>query len=255
MRLFQLLLFMWMSLGACMTSERGPRLDVFSDPEVRAFLACASTNREALAKQCSLPAAKINTRGEHGITPLVWLLQNDAITPSGVSTMIRMGADPFIREDVQGDTAVRYILAELSLTYLQALIEAGIDPNTDAGAGPEYSIVESVAIFWDDAKVSYLLERGLDLERRNHNGETFLLLASGIGVPGSPFKQQLFLLDHGANPHVKDKLGHGICRSIEYGEEQREPGGPEYRLILAKRLEEEFGIVCQPTERFRPNWR
>lgn len=230
-------------------------MDRFPDPNVREFLECAVRHPDAPVASCNLPHSKINDRGEQGITPLMWLLENRSISAAGVREMLKSGADPFIRYDVLAETPASYIISTMPLAYLKALIEGGVDPNTDRGPGPEYSIAESAITHWEDDKIEYLIKAGLDLERRNSNGDTAILQAGYIVHEGGPFKKQLFLLDRGANPAARNKVGQGICYGIENDVDLRLPGDPDYRLILAKRLEEKFGIRCNPTERFRPTWR
>jgi ankyrin repeat protein len=169
--------------------------------------------------------------------------------------MVSAGADPFIRDNESGQTAVSYIIATLPLDYLRALIEAGIGPNEDRGAGLVYSVRESAITHWQDEKVDYLLENGLELERRNLNGDTILLEAGYVVHDGGPFKKQIFLIERGADPTARNNVGQGICWGIENDPYPQQAGAPGYRTILARRLEDEFSIRCNASENFRPTWR
>lgn len=243
------------SVAACIGQIQGPALNVFGNPEIRAFLECAARHQDAPITSCSLSHDKINERGSGDITPLLWLLENSSVSPSGVREMVKSGANPFVRHEVTGQTAVSHIISTMSLDYLRAVVEGGVDPNADQGRGLVYSVRESAFTHWDDAKVSYLIDKGLDLERRNANGYTAILEAGYIVHEGGPFKKQLFLLDRGADPKARNNAGQGICYGIENDIDLGKPGEPDYRLILAKRLEDKFDIRCRSTERFRPPWR
>lgn len=183
----------------------------FSEPEVVSFISCVVRNEEDAQSKCSIDKRLINTPGKDGETPLLWLLTHERISPGTMVAVVRSGADVY----AGSEPAIGFVVRELSLSYLAALVNAGVDINgpplpEGASRGFDHSPMFSAIMAQDVEKVKFLIKNGSKLEIRNEAGETPLLFADL-----NTYDIQILLLQAGADPYAKNKHGQGVCWPIE----------------------------------------
>lgn len=262
MILRKLIILLFLSLASCGFVERifAPvSLDeAFPDKDIQNFIKCVDYNENEIGKKCTLSRDKLNSKGWGDFTPFLWLVRYYNLSPDGTKKMIQYGANPHIFSRWSASTVAGHVTRDAMLEHLKAMVDAGMDVNYYDGKIGKISILEVAITHWDDAIMQYLMDQKVNLERRNLRGETAILDVSYIVHSGGPFKKHIFLLDHGADPTVVDNRGKGICHHIErdnFTNWDDDPKLPNYRKILGKRLEDEYGIICKESEYFKPDWR
>jgi ankyrin repeat protein len=196
----------------------------------------------ALVFACSVFLVK--TAAETPAEPLFQAIQkSDA---AGMKQLLDRGLDPNTR-DSEDTPALMAAVLYADASCVKLLLDRGADPNATNKAG-------ATALMWampDVAKAKLLIAAGADVNARSKNLQRTALLVAA-SYPGSVAVLQL-LLDHGADLHVKDRLGmHAVGRAavsadvdvvrflVEHGCDPNEPGygttvryARQYRPTLA----------------------
>lgn len=172
--------------------------DIFHDPTVAQVAEAArkgdTTRMRSLLRNGVDPRAS----GEFGVTLLDWSMRRQ--NPAAFRLLLDAGADPTAR-DVNHDNAMRGAVHNDDTTYLATLLAHGVDPNTAVRYG-QTALMEAIMTGCDREFHMLLAAKGIDLSRRNESGETALFTAMITKGP------VLELLNAGADPRAKDKLGH-----------------------------------------------
>jgi ankyrin repeat protein len=97
------------------------------------------------------------------------------------------------------------------LNPAQLLLRAGADPNQQDGNGA--APIHGIA-FWSekdpDSALTLLREHGAEIDVRNHQGMTALLIAARYGTSIRTMKR---LLSHGADPDARDDNGNTLLHA------------------------------------------
>jgi len=124
---------------------------------------------------------------EHGANPNSL---NKGNTPLAALFNVYTGFRP--PNPANGDIVVEEPTFEEKMVIADMLFEHGADVNTTVGTGG--NILHQAAAFGEDEVVEYLIEKGVDLSKKDDSGRTALDVASGIPAvggeacarPGSP---------------------------------------------------------------------
>lgn len=102
-----------------------------------------------------------------------------------------------------------------SLNDFRALMEIGGGPNSLSGTGlAGGSLMHSTVELWQSDKIKYLLSQKPNLEQKNSDGETALLIARRSPFEISRIDKMTILIEHGAEISAVDNDGKGLCDFI-----------------------------------------
>lgn len=185
--------------------------------------------------------AGLNYVGRYDLTPLLWSVKNDHVTPDTVGILIRNGADEFYYSKTQLTSAIMHSLEYGSFGEFAAIVRNSHDINRYQGdvLHHEPTILFTAVVHGDVQKVELLIQSGANIEVRNDLHETPLLYT----LPGN-LSTIMALLKAGADPKVRDKNGNGICESLSH---VTHPARQNELAEVRKKLASE-GVNCGPTE-------
>ncbi|MQP76713.1 ankyrin repeat domain-containing protein [Stenotrophomonas sp. MYb238] len=141
-----------------------------------------------------------------------------------LTALVRAGADP--TQEAPGFGSVLGVaLRAKSPLYLQALLDAGVNPDTVLGSSP---ILFDAAREHTAATLALLLDRGAGIDRKNILGNTALMEA----LQGMQLDQVMFLLDRGASPHFVNINGVSFAGQLQFQIGRQQSGSPAQRRML-----------------------
>ena len=120
--------------------------------------------------------AEIDAREkEWGFTPLMYAAKNGYIQRA--EALIELGADVNAKSPVGGTTALNIAAMNCSVSFNKMLIEYGADVNakTDYNRTPIYNAIAKPDL------IRLFIESGADLNIKDNEGETVLMMAKRIG--------------------------------------------------------------------------
>lgn len=133
-----------------------------------------------------------------------------------VTSLIRAGSDPLLK-GLQGEeesTFLEWVMGDAyqqDIELLKAVLESGINPDTDSSAGANGPLISEVAGQDGIGAIRLLLEHGADVNRRDSIGGT--AIQNAIATLG--IDEVNYLLDHGANPKVVDYYGVSFAHQLQ----------------------------------------
>jgi uncharacterized protein len=178
---------------------------IFTDSAIaRLAEAAARGDRRRIAELA--PTVDLAAQGDDGVTLLQWALLNKS--PEGLEALLEAGANPN-QAGLDGDTVVHLAAMANDDRYLKILLAKGADPNIghgDTGATPLRSALmgERVEQFRE------LLAAGADPDRADRMGNTPLHVAGQINEPA----RALDLLKAGADPMARNLQGATFQRYL-----------------------------------------
>jgi hypothetical protein len=178
---------------------------IFADPAVaRLADAAASGDRARVAELAR--SVDLAARGDDGVTLLQWALFNKSA--DGLEALLDAGADPN-QIGLDGDTVVHLAALANDDRYLTILLAKGANPNVahgDTGATPLRSALMGERI----EQFRALLAAGADPDRPDRMGNTPLHVAGQINEPA----RALDLLKAGADPMARNLQGATFQRYL-----------------------------------------
>jgi hypothetical protein len=160
------------------------------------------------------------------------------ITPEKVEYLLKI--------DHHSRSWVESIIIGYPLSYYKALIKAAGSPNGFANT-EHYSgsIMHLTIEFWDDDKVNYMLNAGVNLEQRDDfRGETAILVARRSDKTQSEYTNIIKLLAHGADPTALDKDGNGLCHFLDKNKSRWDSKYPNAKEELRLKLRNNYNMDC-----------
>ncbi|KAF2102321.1 ankyrin [Rhizodiscina lignyota] len=161
----------------------------------------------SLEEELEFSTQDINTVDSHDRTPLWWAVAVADL--KAVGTLLDYGADPNIA-DCEGTAPLRKATAADSFDiFLLLLNRASLNPGLDLNARGGYSGNTPLLIAIranNDTKMRWLLEHGVEVDKRDRDGYTPLMLA----VFKNLHECARGLLEHGADWTLKDPYGSTI---------------------------------------------
>lgn len=197
--------------------------DAFSAEPAVKRLAVAVERDDRIAIAAAVQAgADVNAVGRHGCRILYWALARG--NPVGFEGLLERGADinaPVLdpaRSPQEGRvvTVLETVLASEDPAFITAALRQGLDPDYVPFPDPFDS--RSLLFFAVQASsipvAAALLDHGADIDRTCVAGYTPLADAGR----GCDYNMAWFLLNRGADPTIKDKIGHDFVWGLkEYG--------------------------------------
>ncbi|KAF5281783.1 hypothetical protein FQR65_LT14530 [Abscondita terminalis] len=177
--------------------------------------------------------AVVNMQNRNGETPLHSAIRFGSI--SLVRLLLGSGADPNIADRINGSTCLHWAVTVNEDDYVKALVEHGADINKENNDGETplnrarrfgYDILERMMTKTDDGfkqfdnlceavkrgaifTVKKLLENDFDIDKKNENGETLLMIAlenCEVGVAD-------YLITRGASLNLTNNRGYSSLHS------------------------------------------
>lgn len=182
---------------------------------------------QALARQLGPPG--LNRPGAQDMTLLFFAVQSAfGEKPRQLqilTALVKAGADP-LQEVPDMGSALGVCLRAGSPLYVQALLDAGVSPDTRSSGGTP--ILFEVANQHTAATLALLLDRGADPNRQDTLGNTALMHA----LQSMQLDQAVYLLDHGASPHFVGVGGVSFAGQLQFQIGRQPPGSPAQRKML-----------------------
>lgn len=168
---------------------------IFPDPAVaRLAEAAARGDRRRVAELA--PGVNLAAQGDDGVTLLQWALLNKSA--DGMEALLDAGADPN-QVGLDGDTVVHLAAMADDSRYLALLLARGADPNVAHGETRATPLRDAL-IGEREPQFRALLAAGADPNRADRMGNTPLHVAGQINEPA----RALDLLNAGADPAARN---------------------------------------------------
>lgn len=197
-------------VSAC--SDKFSADNVFPNGPARSIAHMAEKN--ALPQQLAANLkAHINDVGRYGLTPLLWSVKDDNVSPETIGVLVKNGADEFYYSETQRTSSILHSLTYGPLDEFTAIVKNSRDINRfqDKNQRDAPTILFSAVMNGNLPKVELLIRSGAKIEVRNDLGQTPLLYA----LPGN-LSTIMALLRAGADPKAHDRNGNGICESLSH---------------------------------------
>jgi uncharacterized protein len=211
------------SLGACAMSNSQRALQelqrmkverYFSNPTQAKFVAAAGGGEVDLAQRLLEEGATVGAVGDEGMTALYWAIVKQNLP--GFRFLLERGADPATVTrwaDPNGQEQWASVLELAAMLedsrYLQALLDAGADPNQIVNASQQTALYHALLHRrYDNA--SLLIRKGADI---NHQSKS-LTTPIGEAVYQRAYVSALFLLRAGADPNIKNRWGKSAVDTV-----------------------------------------
>jgi len=210
--------------------------EAFSDPQVIELVLAASRGDTKKIDALVKAGVDVNTRGENGATPLIWMLPDKNI--AGFERLLEHGAAPNLTYDER--YSVMWYLAGSDLSeFLELALEYGGDANW---LGGNSTIINPAITFGRVENIKILIDAGADVNFQNRvSGGTPLHAAGGT----RQYQIAYMLLEAGADPRINDNNGqNGLLGPIE---KSGRPGGDDVYAWRQKVIEYLRGIGMEVT--------
>jgi ankyrin repeat protein len=180
---------------------------MFPSAKLRELARAAGKGQISTIDALIADGVNVNAKGTANATALFWSMRNE----KGFNYLLKIGADPNV---VFGDggSVMHWAARKQECSMLLAALAQGGNPNLTAGmfgGSPAFETITAGKNSGIPNCLDVLLSSGADIEFRDDNGKTLLLLATDL----ARFDIALFLLDKGADPKVQDVNGRNM-RSI-----------------------------------------
>lgn len=151
-----------------------------------------------------------NALSKDGVPMLIWVFHADSIR--GFEGLLDNGAsiDPAIEHRNIPKRLYFYIIKnDKSGKYFRLLLTHGLEPNVGF-RGEVAPLLTDAIVFHNEAVIRYLIESGADINRADRFQSTPLHTAVEQNL-----KAALLLIETGADPTLKDKLGRTAVDRLE----------------------------------------
>jgi ankyrin repeat protein len=177
---------------------------MFPSVKLRELAKAAGKGKTSIIDELIQEGIDVNSRGNGNATALFWSMRND----KGFNYLLEMGADPNV---VFGDggSVMHWVARKQDCSMLITALKHGGNPNLKAGmfgGSPAFETITAGKNKGTPPCLEVLLSNNSDIEFRDDNAKTLLLLATDL----ARFDVALYLLEKGADPRVKDIKGRSM---------------------------------------------
>jgi len=215
-----------------------------SEPEVYfsgGQLQLAQAIKEGNIKEVEAFSSNVNLNkpGGEDMTILVYslLVASNNDTKTGfdiISLLVKVGADPLFNIPNYG-SAAEVMATSDDPRYLKALIDGGLDKDAVSNYRP---LIINATSHHSRKVLEYLVDIGADVNKPDSAGKTALM----VGLGRYDLDEVIFLLNHDANPNVKNKAGWGFREMLQKKIEKGDNEITIEKLFEIKRLAENKGM-------------
>jgi uncharacterized protein len=183
---------------------------VFTDPKVIALAKAAAAGDAGEVRRLIAAGADAKAKGRKGLTLPHFALYAKQRGAEVVRLLIRAGADPVSRLE-DGHDVPHYAAARdhADPDFLAVLLDAGVSPDL-IGGGEKNSLLDAAVSGRNAAVVQLLLARGANVNYNHPFDGTALHTAVRI----ADYAMAALLLEHGADPHLRDHQDPKIAPQI-----------------------------------------
>lgn len=221
MKFWKLLVFVLMALMmttqmACSESFMGKSAeDVFQDPNAVQLIRAAESGKNSQIKQLLADGANINAKGEHGMTPSLWMLSIKNY--DGLRLLLENGADPNAMMDDSELSLVHIAAATRPTEVLALILKHGGNPNLAFKIDDDTPLMAAIWQFRFD-NADYLIAHGADINHHTKNGSN----APGTAIAIGRYDYALKLLKLGYNNDLVDLAKDAEVRISDMKQERQE---------------------------------
>lgn len=187
----------------------------FDRPEMRNLLIAIEAGDEAAVDRAIDDGADVNGVGREAMTPLMWAVVKGSV--KGFGHLLSRGGDTSLQahggRPGQGafeepPSIAEFVAGMSDVSYLEAMLEAGCDPNARCNAIDGFLLHRAV---WahNQRGAEVLVKAGADVNRQNHEGATPFSLAALLDC-----SMALYLFENGGDPQIKDSFGRSVVDII-----------------------------------------
>ena len=171
---------------------------VFEDSGAAALARAACQGDVAAINRALREGANVDARGYQGVTPLIWAQSCQNLT--GMEALLDAGADPNLMTEGRGSFSAVTVAAEMETGVLRLLLDHGGDANAAYGEGPSTALTKAFERGvheqqWENFYA--LLEEGSDINRV-HGGSTIAEFAAAL----NQYDKVAELLERGYNTRL-----------------------------------------------------
>ncbi len=180
----------------------------FNDPKVIALCQAISDNDEKKVDEILADNVYINAEGRNGMNPLSWALK--ANNKTIFLTLLKNGANPDIWMSKNNGTSVRKETIKMKDSdYINMIKKYKKTPGREDFSRDisMYNAIMSLSL--EDVKKH--VESGADINNKDLTGDTPMMMAANL----NQYQIVYYLLEKGADPKLKDKMGFSIIYSIK----------------------------------------
>lgn len=197
---------------------------MFPDPELRALAEAGGKGQLDEASKLLSMNVDINGRGVKSVTPLFWVLRSG--NTAGFEYFLQKGANPDVLFE-DGGSVVHWAASHANPEFLLLAIEYGANPNLGAGVrGSDPVIFDAIGPGKKD-RLEILLEADADLNVRNHNGNTPVMMAAAFGQYDVVYQ----LLERGADYTTINNNGFGLADTAAKSRRRMDPENRLYHWL------------------------
>ena len=193
--------------GGRSMSNKEPKPETFFSGELLPIAQAIKSNDIDRAKELSKNLDNIDKTGFENFTLLAFSVADS--NAAAIHMLMELGADPAhqIGRHKDRGTIGSFSMWNRSTEALRALLESGMDPDQRE---TDRTLIYKVPELRDNDSLKLLVEFGADVNARDRLGQTPLF--DFINVR---FDEELYLLDHGADPFVMDRSGMTTAYSVQ----------------------------------------
>lgn len=202
--------------------------EIFPDPAVQALARAAAKGNLRELNDLAAKGVDVNSKGWENATPLYWAFRQK--NKSGFSELLRLGATPNVRFE-SGGALMRTIALDDDLFYLEEALRYKVDFKavfSDFGETLLSVVVRVPGLPGTHQALDLVLAAGADVNVRMKGGTTPVLSAANA----SRFDRVIVLLQHGADPGLKNDRGEDLKSLIEQGKKSLRPNSEQYSWLL-----------------------
>jgi uncharacterized protein len=194
--------------------------DYFTEPVQRQLAEAVQRGDPKGIDNAILQGAKVNSTGKDGLPLLLWALAKQNLV--GFESLLKHGADltanvrdPSLTPPGQRtEKVIELVVAEPNTAYLQAAMKSGFSPDFVADPEANETLLFCSVMTHSVPAAEVLLSAHASI---NH-GNWALITPMANAQEVRDYQLVWFLLDHGADPAIKNKWGYDIAANIkQYG--------------------------------------